>query len=88
MKQDNVVAFDTPQQNEDPLTELLRSGAKRLIQQAVEAELGEVLTGVGPVSVQMPKVRSRTDVISHPKGATRFRVNGATLGFHFWARTG
>jgi putative transposase len=72
---------------EDPLTELLRSGAKRLIKQAVEAELAdllasyagqtdtggraavvrngylpesEVLTGVGPVSVKVPKVRSRT----------------------------
>lgn len=87
MKQDNVVAFETPQENEDPLTELLRGGAKRLIQQAVEAELGELLssyegetdelgraavvrngylperevvTGVGPVSVKVPKVRSRT----------------------------
>lgn len=88
MKQDNVIDFHTPEQIEDPLTELLRSGAKRLIQQAVEAELGEllssydgqtddqgraavvrngylpereVLTGVGPVSVKVPKVRSRTD---------------------------
>jgi len=44
MKQDNVVAFETPQENEDPLTELLRNGAKRLIEQAVEAELGELLS--------------------------------------------
>ncbi len=71
---------------EDSLTELLRNGAQRLIQQAVEAELAEllerhagerdahgrtavvrngylpereVLTGVGPVRVRVPKVRSR-----------------------------
>ncbi len=72
---------------EDSLTELLRNGAQRLIQQAVEAELvelldchaeerdaqgraavvrngylpeREVLTGVGPVKVRVPKVRSRS----------------------------
>jgi len=69
------------------LTELLRTGAKRWIQQAIEAELAEllaqygeqvddqgrravvrngylpereILTGVGPVPVKVPKVRSRT----------------------------
>lgn len=86
MSQDNVIAFHKPETIEDPLTELLRTGAKRLIQQAVEAELSEllaahagatdaegraavvrngylpereVLTGVGPVQVKVPKVRSR-----------------------------
>ncbi len=70
----------------DALTELLRAGAQRLVRQAIEAELAEllarytdqrdgagrpavvrngylperqVLTGLGPVSVQLPKVRSR-----------------------------
>ena len=87
MSKDSVVAFRTPGAIEDPLTELLRTGAKRLIQQAVEAELAEllahyegevdeqgrravvrngylpereILTGVGPVAVKLPKVRSRT----------------------------
>lgn len=86
MSQDNVIDFRKPEQIEDPLTELLRTGAKRLIQQAVEAELNElltahagetnpegraavvrngylpereVMTGVGPVGVKVPKVRSR-----------------------------
>ena len=82
MKKDNVVAFQSPEGVEDPLTELLRTGAKRLIQQAIEAELAqyeaqvdeqgrravvrngylperEILTGVGPVPVKVPKVRSR-----------------------------
>ncbi len=87
MSEDNVVAFGSPTGAEDPLTELLRTGARRLIQQAIEAELAEllarfegavdtqgrravvrngylpereILTGVGPVSVKVPKVRSRT----------------------------
>lgn len=86
MKEDNVIAFHKPEPSEDLLTELLRTGARRLIEQAVEAELGEllssyagqtgaegralvvrngylpdrdVLTGVGPVPVKIPKVRSR-----------------------------
>lgn len=71
----------------DPLTELLRRGAERLIYQAVDAELQELLaehagrrtehgragvvrnahllarplqTGVGPVTVRIPKVRAKT----------------------------
>ena len=86
MSKDNVVALSSPEGIEDPLTELLRTGAKRLIQQAIEAELAdllaqyagqldeqgrravvrngylperEILTGVGPVPVKVPKVRSR-----------------------------
>ncbi len=39
MSKDNVVAFQSPEGLEDPLTELLRTGVKQLIQQAVEAEL-------------------------------------------------
>lgn len=70
----------------DPLTDLIRGGARRLIEQAVEAELAallaaftedrledgrarlvrhgylperEILTGVGPVTVKVPRVRDR-----------------------------
>ena len=70
----------------DPLTDLIRGGARKLIEQAVEAELAtllaafadhrlkdgharlvrhgylperEVLTGVGPVAVKVPRVRDR-----------------------------
>ncbi len=87
MSKDTVVAIRSPEGIEDPLTELLRKGARQLIQQAVEAELAElleryarqvdeqgrsavvrngylpereILTGVGPVPVKVPKVRSRT----------------------------
>lgn len=71
----------------DPLTDVIRSGARRLIEQAIEAELAtllaafadqklkdgrarlvrhghlperEILTGVGPVTVKVPRVRDRT----------------------------
>ena len=71
---------------EDPLTEVLRAGARKLLAQALDAEVNEILaayaeqrdeagrarvvrsghqpvrelqTGIGPVSVQVPKVRSR-----------------------------
>lgn len=88
MRDDSVVCFSKPDTLEDPLSELLRTGAQRLIQQAVEAELcellaqyagqtdsegrsavvrngylpeREVLTGIGPVAVRVPKVRSRME---------------------------
>lgn len=38
MGKDSVVRFQRPEEVEDPLTDLLRSGAQRLIRQAVEAE--------------------------------------------------
>ena len=88
MSDDSVVRFPRPDAVSDPLTELLRDGAQRLIQQAVEAELcelleryagqvnsegrsavvrngylpeREVVTGIGPVAVRIPKVRSRCE---------------------------
>ena len=84
----------------DPLTEVLRSGARRLIEQAVEAELAtllaahageqtedgrarlvrhghlperEVMTGVGPVPVKVPRVRDRA------AGAEKIRFTSAIL---------
>ena len=59
----------------DPLTGVIREGARKLIEQAIEAELEdgrarlvrhghlperEVLTGVGPVPVKVPRVRDRS----------------------------
>jgi len=87
MSETSVVRFQKPEAVEDPLTELLQRGAQRLLQEAVEAELAELLagyaqtkdaegrravvrngflpereivTGIGPVKVKVPKVRSRT----------------------------
>ena len=87
MSQHNVVELPGREADMDPLTALLRHGARRLIEQAVEAELQELLeahrdrrladgragvvrngyqperdiqTGLGPVTVRIPKVRAKT----------------------------
>ncbi len=87
MTKNNVLEFAGRDTISDPLTSLLRSGARRLINQAVEAELQDLLiqysgqrtddghavvvrsgylperelqTGLGPVTVKIPKVRSKT----------------------------
>ena len=87
MSKNNVVKLAGRDTIIDPLTELLRTGAERLIYQAVEAELLELLaehserrtedgkagvvrnghlparklqTGLGPVTVEIPKVRAKT----------------------------
>ena len=86
MEKSNVIGFTGRDGIADPLTELLRQGARELIQQAVEAELAEFMagyenrrlhdgrsavvrngylpersiqTGIGPVTVQVPKVRAK-----------------------------
>ena len=87
MTKNNVLEFAGRDAIPDALTALLRSGAQLLINQAVEAELQELLsqhsgrrtedgnavevrnghfperelqTGLGPVTVKIPKVRART----------------------------
>ena len=87
MNKNNVIELEGRDENLDPLTAMLRTGAQQLIQQAVEAELQDLLTehaqrrtqagtagvvrngylpqrdlqtNLGPVPVQIPKVRSRT----------------------------
>jgi putative transposase len=86
MDESNVIALAGREASTDPLTELLREGARKLIAEAVQAELTEFLdgfserrtedgraavvrnghhperelqTGIGPVTVKVPKVRSR-----------------------------
>ena len=86
MSKSNIVELSGREENVDPLTDLLRRGARELIQQAVGAELSEYLqgfqdrrledgraavvrngyqperdiqTGIGPVTVQVPKVRAK-----------------------------
>ena len=44
MTKDNVLEFAGREAISDPLTALLRSGAQQLINQAVEAELQELLS--------------------------------------------
>lgn len=86
MYKDNVVELAGREFHSDAVTELLRTGANQLLQQAIEAELStfmeqfesrrldngraavvrsghlperDLQTGIGPVSVKVPKVRSR-----------------------------
>ena len=87
MSKSNVIEFEGRAESADPLTELLRSGAKQLLQQAIETEVQvllaahsdrtlddgragvvrnghqperEIQTGIGPVTVKIPKVRAKT----------------------------
>ena len=88
MSKDTVIDARNPGEGKrDELTDLLREGAKRLIAEAVDAELAtmlaqfvdykdqsgrrfvvrnghlpkrEIMTGIGPVSVRVPKVRDRS----------------------------
>jgi transposase-like protein len=99
MKKNTVVGLKKPFEiAEDPLTELLRTGARRLIAEAVEAELQDFLeqfseyrnqqghrqvvrnghlperelqTGIGSVTVKVPKVRD--------KSGQRIKFNSALL---------
>jgi len=87
MNKSTVIALEDRAESLDPLTELLRAGARQLIEQAVETELQELLaahagrlladgragvvrngylpereiqTGLGPITVRIPKVRVKT----------------------------
>lgn len=87
MEESNIVEFTGRDGISDPLTDLLRKGARQLLQSAVETELETFLaefadqksstghaavvrnghhpersvqTGIGPVTVKVPKVRSKT----------------------------
>jgi len=87
MNKDNVVSLSGRETISDAVTDLLKTGAQQLLQQAIEAELQqfmqqfeqrrledgracvvrnghqperELQTGIGPVSVKIPKVRARS----------------------------
>ncbi len=87
MEKNNVIGLERRVNRADPLTALLKEGARKLIAQAVESEVQDLLaehrdcrtqgghagvvrngylperelqTGLGPIRVRIPKVRSRT----------------------------
>ena len=87
MSKNKIISFEKPAEIHDPLTQLIRTGARQLLQTAIESELQGLLdqfkgdttesgqatvvrngylperdiqTGIGPISVKIPKVRSRT----------------------------
>ena len=57
MSNDTVVSLAAPARVSDPLTELLRTGARRLIEAAVTAEFEEYLSGF--VQEKLPDGRQR-----------------------------
>ena len=86
MKKSNVIDLSRREETADLLTDLIRQGARQLIEQAIETELAvfmdalsgrklsdgraavvrngyqperEIQTGIGPVSVKVPKVRAK-----------------------------
>jgi len=101
MKDDTILKFSDPVGiSPDPLTDILRKGARDLLAQAVEAEVcdlmakhahltdaaghqrvvrhgylpeREVMTGIGPVPVKVPRVRDRG------KGAEKIRFSSTLL---------
>ena len=86
MTTDSIVQLKQPGTFADPLTDVLRNGARALLAQAIEAEVAdflhqhaslktadgrqrvvrhghlperEIMTGIGPVAAQQPRVRDR-----------------------------
>ena len=60
MTEHKVVPLRQKDEIDDPLTEILRAGAKRLIEQAVEAEFAAFLAGHADL-----KLRTRQRVVRH-----------------------
>ncbi len=97
MNKNNVIELERRAISADPLTELLKEGARKLLAEAVESEVQELLakyqdwrtesghagvvrngylperelqTGLGPIRVRIPKVRSKTgEAVSFQSGA-------------------
>ena len=57
MSNDNVISVATPAEVSNPLTELLRTGARRLIEAAVSVEFEEYLSAFG--HEKLPDARQR-----------------------------
>ena len=63
MDENRVVPLRQPDEIDDPLTEILRSGAKRLVQQAVEAEFAAFLAR--HADLELPDGRQRVVLHGH-----------------------
>ena len=99
MPKDNVIELKKPEPFvDDPITDVLRTGARKLLTEALEAEIEgflaqyrdlrdtqdrqrlvrngylperQIQTGIGPVSVKVPRARDRQP--DHESGSIRFR---------------
>ena len=76
MCEDKVLPFRQKDEIDDPLTEILRSGAKRLIEQAVEAEFAAFLGS--HVDLKLPDGRQR--VVRHGHDPVRLIQTGIGPG--------
>jgi putative transposase len=63
----NVVRLRQPEEIEDPLTAILRTGARRLLEQAIEAEVDAFLTAMK--DLKLPDGRDR--IVRHGHGPER-----------------
>jgi Transposase and inactivated derivatives len=63
----NVVRLRQPEEIDDPLTAILRAGARRLLEQAIEAEVGAFLASMK--DVKLPDGRDR--LVRHGHGPER-----------------
>src|SRR3954447_7534721 len=68
----NVVHLRQPEELEDPLTDILRSGARRLLAQAVELEAETFLAGMQ--ALKLPDGRDR--LVRHGYGPERMIQTG------------
>ena len=72
MTDDTVVSFPQPGPIDDPLTEVLRAGARQLLQQAVEAEVSAFLAAYGEETTEDGRQR----VVRHGHGPEREILTG------------
>jgi hypothetical protein len=73
MNEDNsIVRFRQPDEIDDPLTALLRSGARQLLEQAIEAEVAAFLASMK--ALKLPDGRDR--LVRHGHGPERVIQTG------------
>ena len=76
MSNNSVVSFRQPDETDDPLTAVLRSGARRLLAQAIEAEAEALLAALK--GERMADGRER--VVRHGHGPERLVQTGIGPG--------
>ena len=72
MSEDKVISFTPPGQIDDPLTEVLRAGARQLLEQAVEAELEAFLAAYADLKTEDGRQR----LVRHGHGPERDVLTG------------
>ena len=72
MSEDKVISFTPPGQIDDPLTEVLRAGARQFMEQAVEAELEAFLAAYADFKTEDGRQR----LVQHGHGPQRNVLTG------------